>query len=206
MSCWKLSLVSSLEAFTGLPASLKHLDLKVLSRDDDSEGVVINDAFFASQQLVSLQSLVIFDTWTDFAAVRQRCFSSQLTKLQMSLLNPAELFPTEAPWAGLPYNLQSLHLWFPLTDGLPVALEQLTNLRALCFTRRASSHAMALTRPLDPFLDMPFLESLEFRGAMPYKANMCCWTSHSLKLLGMAHKRIIDMQRSPGGRSIRLVY
>ena len=194
----------ALEAFTGLPASLKHLSLSCLGEDDDA--VVINDDFFASQQLVSLQSLTILNSRTDLAAVRESCFSSQLTKLQMSRCDPAELFPTEVPWAGLPYNLQILQLWFPLTDGLPVALEQLTNLRVLVFTRQSSSQAMKLTRPLAPFLDMPYLERLEFKDTMPYKANMCCWTPHSLKLLGMAHKRIIDMQRSPGGRSIRLVY
>ena len=195
-----------LDPFTGLPASLKHLTFKSLSGDCDTDSFVIDDDIFASQQLVSLQSLMIYDTWTDLAAVRQRCFSSQLTKLQISLSNPAELFPTEAPWAGLPYNLQHLHLWFPLTDGLPVALEQLTRLRVLHCTKRGSHQAMKLTRPLDPFLDMPYLECLEFGGTMPYKANICCWSSDSLKLLGMAHKRVIDMQKAPGGRSIRLVY
>ncbi len=116
-----------------------------------------------------------------------------------------KLTPLEGQDCALPKSLHSLRLLLPLQTGLPVMLEQLTNLRELTVINTGEG-LMHLDRPLDPFLDMVHFERLEFcSGGMPKKHNKE-WTADALRILGPARRRILQGSLLPAGRKVDLIY
>ena len=112
-----------------------------------------------------------------------------------------KLTPLEGPQCALPNSLISLTLHLPLTRGLPVVLEQLTNLKS--FTAINSEEGpMHLDRPLDAFLDMPRLEHLTFSQAPGRAGYVDRWTPCGLKFLGLASQRIAEGTLLPSGKEL----
>lgn len=90
-----------------------------------------------------------------------------------------------------------------------MVLEQLTSLRELFFNPVPRGSLMHLDRPLDPFPGLPSLKSLQFfvdKGIGQGHRGYSNWSVPALVLLGQAEKRILDLQRVSGGRSIKLRY
>lgn len=198
-----LSLVDlyPLQALSGMPMNLEQVEV-----GDVQNGSVRLESIFRSQKLEKLKSLDMMRTgsFADPGSVGPCCFSSNLTKLTTDC-DVENLFSTKAPWSGLPSNLQQLEVHTSLKHGIPMVLEQLTSLRGLSIRSVPFKSLMHLDRPLDPFLDLPSIESLHFRGDLPFY-GYSTWSAPALVLLGQAEKRIADMQRVPGGRSIKLRY
>lgn len=116
------------------------------------------------------------------------------------------LLPTRAPWQGLPCNLRNVCLRLPLDRGIPFVLEQLSRLERLNLVH-AGDGPMHLDRPLDPFLNMRGLIFLTLGRAMHLPVQgVGLWTPAALRLLGMADRCILQMQRACSGRSIRFHY
>ena len=67
------------------------------------------------------------------------------------------------PGRGLPYNLRQVTLWIPLNNGIPMVLEQLSNLERLAIHDEGAGQ-MHLDRSLIAFLDMPRLSKLRLYG------------------------------------------
>ena len=104
-----------------------------------------------------------------------------------------QLTPLTGPQSTLPMSLQILNLHLPLERGIPPVLEQLSNLRGLTLidTKQGPMH---LTRNLDPFLDIKYLECLAFMGkdaADPGRAQTRFeWTQDALGFLVLARTRL----------------
>ena len=108
----------------------------------------------------------------------------------------------------LSVSLQSLTLDLPLERGIPVFLEQLTNLRSLVAINMGRG-TMHLDRPLTPFLDMMHLGALIFGGeplGPILMGQSHAWTPDALKFLGLASRRILDGSLMPHGRKVTLVF
>ena len=66
---------------------------------------------------------------------------------------------------------------------------------------------MHLDRPLDPFLEMPSLQKLEFTGTQSSGGGRIGhWTPNALKILGLAQNRIFEMELPPGKKPISLLF
>ena len=198
-----LSLVDlyPLQALSGMPLNLEQLEV-----GDLQNGSVRLESIFRSQKLEKLKSLDMMriGSFAHPGSVWPYCFSSSLTRLTTDC-DIEKLFPIKAPWSGLPSKLQQLEVHTSLKHGIPMVLEQLTSLRVLSIRSVPFKSLMHLDRPLDPFLDLPSIESLHIRGDLPFY-GYSTWSAPALVLLGQAEKRIADMQRVSGGRSIKLRY
>ena len=216
LDCPKLAHLSledlcPLQAFSGLPCNLQSLCLRGLGA-----GSVPLETIFTSQELGKLKELEVIDCPGDPRNVSTCCFSSNLTSLRTSC-DLGLLFPTKAPWQGLLLSLIVLDIIMPMERGIPLVLEQLTSLEHLSISTLTSRSPMHLDRPLDALLNLPRLKSLIFRGDWMYRGllthdydvmvdSFSNWTAPALVLLGLAQKRVLDMQRAPGGRNVDLSY
>ena len=216
LDCPKLAHLSledlcPLQAFSGAPCNLQSLTLQGLG----AESVPL-EAIFTSQRLGKLNKLEITDCPGDPRNVSTCCFSSNLTSLRTSC-DLGVLFPTKAPWEGLPFSLIVLDIMMPMERGIPLVLEQLTNLERQSISTLTCRDPMHLDRPLDALLNLPRLKSLIFGGDWMYRRLLTHdydimvdrhsnWTAPALVLLGLAQKHVLDMQRAPGGRKVDLSY
>jgi hypothetical protein len=147
-----------LQAFSGMPCSLQYLTLRGLGA-----GSVPLETIFTSQKLGKLKQLEITDCPGDPRNVSTCCFSSNLTSLHTSC-DLRVLFPTKAPWTGLLLGLKYVDIQKPMERGIPLVLEQLTNLEHLIISTPTCKTPMHLDRPLDALLELPRLERLIFQG------------------------------------------
>ena len=116
-----------------------------------------------------------------------------------------KLMPPGRQDCALPKSLQSLKLHLPLQTGLPMVLEQLTNLRELTVINTWEG-LMHLDRPLDPFLDMVHFERLEFcSGGVPKKHDKER-TADALEILRTARRRTLQGSLVPAARKVDLIY
>lgn len=204
----------ALEDFDGMPDSIQKLRLDL----DDSVDLEVIVPAHSARMLEELLLLGI--EGSDFskpAAVQDLCLNGRLKCLRMTHASfHAGAFSVGAIWHAVPQTLQDVTLALPLNVGIPTILEQLPSLRTLSLTHSKCNH-MHLDRPLDPFLDMPRLEMLELHsdwsgdlvddeGNPIVDTGMCRWTPLALRFLGLAEKRIKQMQRASPGRSMTLSY
>ena len=203
-----LKSIVPLDALQGVP-----LDTEVLSVKDLGGGALTLQEVFRGRRLEQLKRLVAFmDSLEVYeepampAAIKQAISFGKLTELQTNC--PLEkLIPLKGPQCALPSSLQYLLLWVPLEKGIPVILEQLTNLRKFS-AYHSGKGPLHLNRPLDPFLDMPHFEYLELVGGVEnwQAVNPHGWTADGLKFLQMAEKRIAEGSLMPRGRTVVLNY
>ena len=198
--------LSPLEALEGIPQGVEALSLR-----DLAEGSLPFTEIFKGQRLGCLRYLGLAgfpsEIYNDpgVVGIIKRPFTNGKLR-DLSVGCPLEkLTPLGGPQCALSNSLRSLTLHLPLTRGLPVALEQLTNL--FIFNAVNSEEGpMHLDRPLDPFLDMPQLERLTFSLAPGRTGNVYRWTPCGLKFLGLASLRIADGSLLPRGRKLVLTY
>ena len=115
----------------------------------------------------------------------------------------------DAVWQALPVTLQDVHLKLPLDEGIPRILEHLPRLKKV-FLEHNRYSLMHLDRPLDPFLSMPRLEKLQLQSrsgpGIVTGGHRSLWTPLALRLLGLAEKRLRQMQRTSPERTFILIY
>ena len=160
-----------------LPTQLRHLSHLDLRRCP-GQPFIVKDAYIAS----NLVDLSLDHHWAPLMAFQQ-------------------------PWQGVPFNLRSVSLEIPLDDGIPLVLEQLSNLETLTLCHFGAG-PMHLTRSLDPFMDMADLSNMLFSGPRPGRDT--CWTPAALRFLGLADRRVLRKHKLAGGydfyTSFRLSY
>ena len=199
----------SVKSFSGTPNSIRKVHV-----DHGREWLPFQKVLPAHSSS-SLEELVIetdAPRFTDPEAVKALCLNGKMRCLRMdSAAAHAGAFSANASWQAVPQTLQEVSLGLPLDKGIPRILEQLPNLMSLSLTHSGQCR-MHLDRPLDPFLDMPRLETLELQSSWNKQLmagmHMCMWTPLALSFLGLAARRIMQMQlqaTSPG-RSITLTY
>ena len=195
-----------LESIHGIPDGLE--DLCLASALSSSDCSAMLHEIFCGQRLEQLRSLHVtmspqsYESSVASQVIKQVLRKGRLTTLETNC--PLEqLTPLTGPQFALPTSLQLLHLHLPLERGIPLVLEQLTNLRGLDLedTKKGPMH---LTRSLDPFLDMKHLDWLSFEGkriAGPEKAQTRFeWTQEALGFLALARTRLQKEAQVPGSR------
>ena len=214
LNCPKLTALNlqhvDVEGLTGVPGSIH----KVLLQN--VQGLPPLQELMPAHSTTMLEELTILDCdgfdSTDFGAVKELCMNGKMRCLRLD--DPsfhAGAFSEGALWQAIPQTLEDMALTLPLDEGIPRSLEQLSGLTTLSLTH-SKSNRMHLDRPLDPFLEMPRLKKLELTSTWYSSmmadagAGMCIWTPPALRLLGLAEKRIRQMQNTPPGRSIDLSY
>ena len=182
-----------LESIDGVPTGLE--DLTLFSTSDCSKSLY---SIFQGRRLEQLRTLLVFmspqayDSPVASEVIKQVLREGKLTILGTDC--PLEqLTPLTGPQCALPTSLEILELHLPLEKGIPVVLEQLTNLVGLTL-ENTSKGPMHLTRSLDPFLDMKDLGCLAFMGK-PAKTEHALqtrfeWTSEALEFLLLARIRL----------------
>ena len=196
---------SPLESIEGIPQGIERVFLTRIA-----EGSLPLQKIFQGHRLEQLTSLCLKMCPEAHEApgalqVYKRAFGSgRLRELETNC--PLEkLTPLERHQCALPNSLQVLELHLPLGRGLPVVLEQLTNLKML-EAINTEEGLMHLDRPLDPFLDMVHLERLAFSGGEGQQMEYLEWTPGALKYLALAAVRILEGSLLPAGRKLDLVY
>ena len=111
------------------------------------------------------------------------------------------------PWQGLPYNLRQVTLWIPLTNGIPMVLDQLSNSERLAIHDEGAGQ-MHLDRSLDAFLDMSRLSKLRLYGDKHEQEDLGRWTAAALRLLGLVDRRVLQRHKANALRTTRfsLIY
>ena len=196
-----------LESISGMPGSLQKVDLAL-----DRDTVPLQD-ILTPESARCLEELTVWQNgqpFTDAEALKALCLNGKLRCLRLDYPTfHAGAFSVGAVWQAVPQTLQELTLTLPLNEGIPRILESFLSLTMLSLGHSETS-LMHLDRPLDPFLEMPRLEKLELYSSWDAKekpgADMCMWTPPALRYLGLAEKRIMQMQIKSPGRSITLVY
>lgn len=204
-----------LMGFRGMPDSIQKVSLTL------SDGSVPLQEILPAHSAKSLEELLvptnafycateIGQGFTDPEVVKEVCLNGKLRRLEMEDISfHAGAFSGAALWRAIPHTLEDVHLELSLENGIPRILEQLLNLTALCL-EHAGHSCMHLDRPLDPFLDMPRLETLKllsnWNGSLMDGTGMRMWSPPALRFLGLAEKRIRQMQLKTSGRSITLTY
>jgi len=190
-----------LKRFSGMPASLESMHLDSLGE----EGVFVDNEFFSDRILGNLTEFRLLWCSADLEATKEHCFTDKLLMFETDY-SLYDLFPTEEAWTSLPQNLQYLSVACDMYRGLPRELEQLTNLKELIISRQGAD-GMHLDRPLDPFLEMPSLQKLEFTATQSDgEGRIGHWTPNALKILGLAQNRIFEMELPPGNTPISLLF
>lgn len=204
-----------LMGFRGMPDSIQKVSLTL------SDGSVPLQEIIPAHSAKSLEELLVLTNathcegeigqgFTDPEVVKEVCLNGKLRRLVMEDVSfHAGAFSVAALWQAIPHTLEDVSLELALDEGIPRILEELINLTALC-PEHAGGSCMHLDRPLDPFLDMLRLESLQLlscwnRGLLD-GTGMRMWSPPALRFLGLAEKRIRQMQLTPPGRSISLTY
>ena len=198
-----------LEALEGIPQGitrvwLRNLELGSLSLEDILHGHRL-------QELTSLGVVMapgLYDNPRTVDCFKQVFRHGRLTTRRTNC--PLELLgPLAGPECPLPSSIQSLALDIPLHRGIPVFLEQLTNLRSLVAVNTGEG-PVHLDRPLNPFLDMAHVRTLVFGcviSEMPGQAERFHhWTPDALKFFGLATRRILEGGLMPCGGTVTLKY
>ena len=195
----RLFKLDPLHTMSVLPEGVEKLQLVELGA-----GSVPIDRMLPEQGLKHLFRLQLEECPGQPSAIREACNASKLTVFQGDQAW-APLLLSQPPWQGLPHSLQDLALSLPLDEGIPLVLEQFTKLRSLRLYH-VGKHLMYLTRPLDPFFNMPSFSRLLLCGNLGQQGDSSRWTPAALGLLGLADRRVLRMQSLPGGRAIWLSY
>lgn len=199
LSRLSLNQIRPLKSFSGMPKGLESLTLINLG----AGSVPLHD-IFALQKLEQLRDLTILSCEGGLEGISNSRFSGNLTSLRTDSQLDVPLL-RRLPWRGLLCSLHRLTLQIPLMNGLPLVLEQLSSLKHLAI-HNSGSTTMHLDRPLDPFLEMASLTTLTLLGDSGERCGYSSWTPHALRLLGLAQQRILQMQRRPGGKAMRLYH
>ena len=191
-----------------MPSSIRGLSLSL-----SEESVPLRE-LFPAHTAESLEEVMILEDehhYADSDTIKAWCLNGKLRCLKIRYDDAAAggAFSVDASWKAVPQSLQDVHLSLLLDKGIPRILEQLPSLRILCL-RHKGADLMHLDRPLDPFLSMLRLERLELQSrlglAVRAGGRVSLWTPPALRLLGLAEKRIRQMQRTSPGRTINLIY
>ena len=185
-----------LETIDGIPDGIEDLSLLSLLTSRDCSGC-LHDIFWGRrlEQLRSLDVLLSprsYDSPVASQVIKQVLREGKLTTF-MTNCPLEQLTSLTGPQCALPISLQVLGLHLPLDKGIPVVLEQLTNLRSLNVidTEWGTMH---LNRCLDPpFLNMKHLGCLSCMGKPAYSecAHMRYeWTPEALEFLMLARARL----------------
>ena len=195
-----------LSSFRGMPNSIRKVSLTLHKGSAPVQEIMPLHSAMALEELTILEET---NGFTDPEAVMALCLNGKLRCLRMdSPAAHAGAFSVNASWQAIPRTLQEVSLSLPLDEGIPRILEQLPNLMSLSLkhTRQCRMH---LDRPLDPFLDMPKLMTLELQSSWNKDVmdgtGVCMWTPIALGFLGLAEKRIMRMQKMSPKRSITLI-
>ena len=183
----KLVCLGPLQEMSRLPDGLETLRLIQLAG-----GSVPLEQMLPVQGLKHLSHLGLQDCPGEASAVREAYIPSNLTSLDIYSEAWAQLLPSQPPWQALPCNLKRLSVKLPLDDGIPLVLEQLSNLEFLNLSH-VGTGPMHLTQPLDPFLEMASLTRLSFSGDKDEPLELGKWTPAARRLLGLAERRALHM-------------
>ena len=198
-----------LEALDGLPRGIERVKCR-----DLAEGSLSIADIFQGHKLELLKDLDIdreSEAFEDPEAVKvlKRWLRNSMLTSFCAACPLEKLVPLGGPHCELPNSLQYLWVHVPLNKGIPVVLEQLTNLRSLSIMSTTREGLMHLDRPLDPFLDMVHLEVLNLQGqywSADQVHSAISWTLDGLRLLGLASRRILQGNLLPPGRKLALTY
>ena len=198
----------AVQSFTGMPTRVQKARLSLLEQSLPLEEIL------PGHSCELLESMFLCEDYktTESSAIQALCHNGRLRGLTIISENyTVEAFSHNASWQALPQTLQHLSLSLHLDKGIPVIFEQLDSLVTLSLRHSCVESAyMHLDRPLDPFLDMPRLAVLKLESDWDiYDVEdtvACTWTPAGLKYLGMAEKRIMQMQQTSPGRSFTLRY
>ena len=188
-----------------LPSSIRKVWFHLLEGSEPLEEV------FPAQSTKLLEDMSIgyFCKSKEPAIVQELCLNGKLKRLSIDAIAASKAFDVGALWRAVPVTLEDVTLELSLDKGIPVILEQLPRLTSLSL-RHNGPHAAHLTRPLDPFLNMPMLEKLELsqwndKDAVS-RGTKVAWTAVALRFIGMAENRIMQMRLTPPRRSITFIY
>ena len=194
-----------LEGFWRMPSSIRKVCLHL------TEGSAPLEEIFSAQSAKLLEDLVLGEGCesTDPTTVQELCLNGKLKRLSLDAAAASRAFSVGASWRAVPHTLEDVTLELSLNKGIPKILEQLPKLKFLRMSHKGPDPAH-LTRPLDPFLDMPRLEKLELiqwidKDAVS-RGTKVAWTAVALRFIGMAEKRIMQMRLTPSGRSTTFIY
>lgn len=188
-----------LHKFSGMPDVIETLQL-----EDLGIGSVPVEQMLPEQGLKRLTQLNLRSCPGEPNAVREACSINKVRSLMLGH-SWATLLLRQPISEDVHCNLKDLALWLPLNEGIPLALEQLTNLTRLGI-QHVGAGLMHLTRCLDPFLDMKNLMFLDLRDYEHQQGEFGRWTPAALGLLGLADRRVLQMQNVPGGKMFKLSY
>ena len=205
-----------LRSFCGMPSSIYGVALSL------PKGSVPLKTIFPPGSAKLLGKLTIREDpeqVTDSETIRRLCLNGFLKHLTIKYEEvetecdgaAAGAFSVHAPWQLVPKTLQNVYLDLPLDKGIPRILEQLLSLRNLSLRHSKRTTRMHLDRPLEPFLAMPRLEELRMesrwqKGDVGGGGPLFNWSPIALRFLGLAEKRIKEMQLTTPRRSINLIY
>lgn len=150
----KLVFLGPLQEMSRLPDGVETLRLIQLA-----VGSVPLEQMLPVHGLKHLSHLGLQECPGDASVVREAYIPSNLTRLDAYSEAWRQLLPSHPPWQALPCNLRDLSVSLPLDSGIPLVLEQLSNLEVLSLCH-VGTGPMHLTRPLDPFLEMGSLKKL----------------------------------------------
>ena len=180
----KLLSLHRLQELRGMPDGVESLCLHTLGF-----GCVPLEQMLPAQGLKHLVQLRLQRCPGQLTRIREAYTPSNLTTL-LADETWTPLVPFQPPLQGLPCNLKQVLLCFPMHNGIPVVLEQLSNLESLRLFHIGPGQ-MHLTRSLDPFLDMLRLTVIALDG--DWSGH---WTPAALRLLGLAERRVLHKHKS----------
>lgn len=188
----KLLTVGPLGGLSGLPDGIEKLHLNGLQ-----DGSVPVEQVLPAQGLKHLSHLGLLGCSGEPMVIRDAYVASRLVDLSFGH-QWAPLMAFQPLWQGMPLDLKYMYLEIPLDEGIPLVLEQLSNLERLAL-RHVGTGPMHLIRSLDPFLDMERLFCLQLLGPMVMEEELKCWTPAALRYSGLANRRILRKRKLPGG-------
>ncbi len=196
----------AVRSFTGMPSRVRRVHLSLLEQSLSVEEVLPGNSRRLLESLYLCEDHRVADT----ATIQEVCLNGRLRCLTIiSEHGTVEAFSANASWQALPQALQHLSLSLHLDNGIPAILEQFRSLETLSLRHsNVESSFMHLDRPLDPFLDMPRLDTLRLESDWDIYGveDSVAWTPAGLKFLGMAEKRIMQMRLTSPGRVFTLRY
>ena len=196
-----------LKSISGIPDEIEDLSLRSSLTSSLHDCSTFLHAAFLGRRLEQLKRLDVtmppeaYKSSVASQIIKQVLREGKLTAL-VTTCPLEQLTPLTRPQCALPTSLQRLKLYLPLERGIPVVLEQLTNLRCLTLidTKQGPMH---LDRSLDPFLNMKDLGCLRFLGypaASEHAQTRFEWTSEALGFLSLARIRLQREAQMPGSR------
>ena len=196
----------AVQSFIGMPSRLQKVHLLLLEQSLPVEEVLPGH----SRRLLESVYLCEDHKVAETATIKELCLNGRLKCLTIiSEYGTVDAFSVDASWQAIPQTLEYLSLSLHLDKGIPLILEQLHSLEALSLRHSSvESSYMHLDRPLDPFLDMPRLDTLRLQSDWEIYdvGDTVAWTAAGLRYLGMAEKRIMQMRLTSPERYFTLRY